>query len=116
VQHDYSTGGTFSATVRVTDDDGSTDIASIAINVWTWDVYIVDSNVGGAWDVFGSLAVVAGNPAIVYIDRYVGGPSVGSALKSATGGALTCIWTVSVAVAPSSSVTRSFAVKSPWFV
>lgn len=66
-QHIYSARGIHNCIVRVTDDLGAADEASIIIDVYHWESLIVDDtyNVG----LYNSLTIVNGYPAICYFDR-----------------------------------------------
>jgi PKD repeat protein len=67
--HDYTTAGNYTATLRITDDDGAEDTDNSEIEVLnpaTWHIAVVDSygNVG----LHSHLTVVNGYPAIAYFD------------------------------------------------
>ncbi len=67
--HKYREGGVYPSAVRITDDDGSTDVASVTITaIDHWDKHILDTGYStGYWC---SLAVIAGYPAISYSSDY----------------------------------------------
>ena len=64
--HTYHVAWEYTATVRVTDDDGAEDTASLSIVAWGFRLETLDSN--GSVGQFTSLVVVNGNPAISYRD------------------------------------------------
>ena len=62
----YTTYGTHTAKVRVTDDDGAQDVDTLDISATTCDCVTVDTE--GTVGMHSSLARVNGNPAICYYD------------------------------------------------
>jgi hypothetical protein len=66
--HEYSAAGEHTCTVRVTDNDGSTDTASAVLYVRSWASMTIDASSNNVGWQHPSLAVVNGNPAVAYND------------------------------------------------
>lgn len=87
---DYPDVGSYDATVRVTDEDGATDTASITVTAHGWTVITVDDPAGATNINHCNLALVNGNPAIAYVNL---GSGVRFGRSSSATGASPADWT-----------------------